>query len=174
MLAIFRYSTSLVSLSCQPQSFPRHRGHLLTICSRDFLVPLRRKSRGLTIRLFGCARAAISGRSDGGLAVEVRCRLIRAQILEHGAQAVATANFLRRDGVAAVHVNQEFGIRCEKGHLPLNVPAICAVSILRRQAREWQGDRQFPAGVRPLWSDRCIETVNCHSAVAPPPASYWQ
>jgi hypothetical protein len=73
-------------------------------------------------------------------------RLVRAQILEHGAQAVATTNFLRRDGVTAVHVNQELGIRREKGHLALNVPAICAVSVRVDKLANGRAIANFPQG----------------------------
>jgi hypothetical protein len=59
----------------------------------------------------------------------MRCRFVAVQILENQAQAVAAANFLRRDRAAAIHVDQELGICREKGHLAFHVPAICAVSI---------------------------------------------
>jgi hypothetical protein len=63
------------------------------------------------------------------LAVEVGCRLVLAQILKHGAQAVAATDFLSKGRIATVHVHKELGVRGEKGHLALDVPAVRATSV---------------------------------------------
>jgi hypothetical protein len=57
------------------------------------------------------------------------CRLVRAQILKHGAQAVAAVAFLSRDRAVTVHVDEELGVRGEEGHLAHDVSGVCAMSI---------------------------------------------
>src|ERR1700748_126919 len=57
------------------------------------------------------------------------CRLVRAQILKHRAQAVAAADFLSGDRVSTVHVDEELSVRGEERHLAHDVPAVCAMSI---------------------------------------------
>jgi hypothetical protein len=43
----------------------------------------------------------------GAPTIEIGGRHVRLPILEHGAQAVAAADFLRGDSAAAIHINEK-------------------------------------------------------------------
>lgn len=74
----------------------------------------------------GCG---VLGPGYGALTIEMGGRLVRLQIPEYGAQAVAAADFLRGDCVAAIHINEKLSVRHEERHLAPDVPAVCARGI---------------------------------------------
>jgi hypothetical protein len=94
----------------------------------------------------------------GALPVEVGRRLVRAQILKHGAQVVAATDFLSRDRVAAVHIDEKLRVRGEEGHLALDAPAVCATSV-RVGKLAYGKASAISCAVRSLCPNRCIAKV---------------